>query len=430
VKQHTRSPLRSWFFLLGIATVLLLTATSTMPGSARGGGSVHSGTFGSALHAYPGPLARGGIASPMSQGFRDRSALRPTRLNQLTWSLARMSSQSTGQSAWSAVSDRRAAAPVTNPSTLILPDAAWPSGLNQNLSKVVDAAWADTSGPFQPPYYHTVSYASSGMKTGYAQQWTRTTPSGIEAASWLGSIYDTTDQAAAMATDGKTTLRHLQGVTVVEVSPCSAELPTCSLFSFTGHVVQTSTDVLVLYAVWSQENVVGEALMAVPASIASDDPTVVATSFATLLKSAAAVVTAATNPSTPTPTVTASPTPTPTLAPIATATATPTSTPSATATTVPTPRQLIVKVSGIPRAGHAGTLQVRVRRSDTGRPVAHAHVSLDARAVGIPSVRHSTTTSQGRATFASLHPVHPGRMAVRATKSGFGSTTVHATVRR
>jgi hypothetical protein len=88
----------------------------------------------------------------------------------------------------------------TAPEAVKLPDSAFPSG-SPFISHTVGTAYADmVGGPnvFYPgSVYHTTTYASAGMVSGYYQVDAYNNPAGFKEASfWLASIYGTDAQAA------------------------------------------------------------------------------------------------------------------------------------------------------------------------------------------------------------------------------------------
>jgi hypothetical protein len=179
------------------------------------------------------------------------------------------------------------------------------------------------------------------------------------AGSWLGTIHGTNDQAASGIADAKMTLE--LSFSVVE-SPCGIQ-PNDMLFVFSpdgGH--------LVAYCIWSEENVLADVEISIPATQDQGIITEEANAIGQLASVANTIVDSAVNAGnqpTTQPTSTPTITPTPTHTPTPTSTATPTATPTATATRVdnntlapPTPVATIKVVSRHHKACKKGSHRV------------------------------------------------------------------------
>ena len=149
---------------------------------------------------------------------------------------------------------------ASNAESLRIDWSKWPSGSTSESGAAIAPASADDPNKNFASSFHRKSYVTAGMQGGYLQQATvpLTTTGDNSFAWWLGSYYPSNGQAAAMAADAVT---YLHAQSFVD-QPCYLDdQPDCHLFIL-PIFVPGGIGADLAYAVWSDQNTVGELLIA------------------------------------------------------------------------------------------------------------------------------------------------------------------------
>jgi hypothetical protein len=178
---------------------------------------------------------------------------------------------------------RKLPSAVTSATPLALPWSLWPTGSTRQAQVAATTSYVD-SGANLMAFAHTKTYASLGFQGGQAQQALLPIGGNDSAAElWLGTYYSAAVDADAAVADAASSLSSAG----VPATACGASLPNCYVDSV-GALGQG-----IDYAVFAEDDVVGEVVLAADQAAYAANATPLDTAFATLVQAAVKTVTAA-----------------------------------------------------------------------------------------------------------------------------------------